>query len=433
MRSIRLIFGCATLVAFLASSGCSRPAASKVDDKSTAKAPPPSVRVLTLSQRPWKRTVLAQGSLIADESSVIGAKVAGRIATAPVEIGDRVKAGEVLAKLDTTDLASQAAQAQASLEQACAAIGITPDFPMDKVDPEKSPAVRQEKALLAEAKNNLDRAERLRKQDAIAEATLDQYKAAVDVAEARYQSSLNAVDEKIATIALRRAAHDLAKQQLADATIVAPYDGLVQTRQVGPGTFVSIGDPVATLVRIDPIRFRGQVPERAALQLRVGQPIDVTLENAKEPCRATIARISPALDEATRSLTFEADLPNIDGHLRAGLFATGQIELDPNATAIAVPARAVTVFAGVERVWAVVDGEAREIMIRTGEKQDGFAEVLDGLKTGDEIIVDDKPARAGPVEVIGRITLDPPETVLSRQTDEAGHEAASSSSVTPSE
>lgn len=262
--------------------------------------------------------------------------------------------------------------------------------------------------MLADSRGQLQRALQLREQGAVTQAEIDQLQAAVDVADARYASSLNAVEEKLATIAVRRAEANLARQQLADATVVAPFDGLIQQRHVAPGTYVSVGEPVATLVRIDPVRFRGQVPERFALQLQVGQLVEVKLENEDQPRVGRIARISPELDQQTRSLAFEADLPNPDSRLRAGLFAIADVVVNPEAPVLAVPRSSITEFAGVERIWKLVDGEAKEVAVRTGQRQGALVEILDGIAAGDEIVVQARTAKAGKVDIVKRITLDPP-------------------------
>lgn len=403
-------FAALTIVAVLGLAGCGHsPAAKEQGRPKVASGPSPKVTILQVSAQPWRRTVRAQGSLTADEFSVVGAKVPGRIAESRVELGDAVKSGSTLAQMERSDLETRVAQAEATLAQACAAVGLKPTDSTDKLNKENSPPVRQEKAMLEDARGQLQRALQLREQGAITQAETDQLQAAVDVADARYASSLNAVEERLATIALRRAELNFARQQLADATVVAPFDGLIQQRHVAPGTYVAVGQPVATLVRINPVRFRGQVPERFALQLQVGQTVEVQLEGESQPRVGRISRISPELDQQTRSLTFEADLPNPDNRLRAGLFAIADVVVNPESPVVAVPQSSITEFAGVERVWKLVDGEASEVPVRTGQLQGTLVEILNGIQAGDEIVVQAHTARAGKVEIVKRVTLDPPQ------------------------
>src|SRR5581483_4445755 len=135
-------------------------------------------------------------------------------------------------------------------------------------------------------------------------------------------------DEQIALLGVRRAELALAQQQQADATIRAPFQGVVQKRQVARGAYLHVGDPVLTLVRTDPLRFVGGVPEREALRIRMGEEVRVYLEGESKPLIAQVSRISAGLDPASRSLTFEADIPNPSGKLRAGVFAQADVVVD---------------------------------------------------------------------------------------------------------
>jgi RND family efflux transporter MFP subunit len=150
-------------------------------------------------------------------------------------------------------------------------------------------------------------------------------------------------------------------------------------------------------VRTDSLRFRAGVPERAAAQVRVGEPLTIALEGAAEPLTVTVSRISPALDLTNRTLMLEADVPNPEGRLHAGLFAEGDIVVDPKAQTLAVPATAVTEFAGVEKVYLVQGGKAEERRVLTGRRQLEWVEILGGLSAGDAVITDAGQGRIGPV------------------------------------
>lgn len=395
-----MTFNAVAVLLALLLGGCSsgKPAAATTKEPAPEAPAVQKVKLFKVVPVAWPKTVRTQGSLMADESSVVGAKVAGRVADIPIEFGDHINANDVLARMDTADLELKVAQAEASHAQVCAVIGLKPQDNLETVKKENSPIVRQEKASLAEAKGSLARVLKLEREDAATLAQIEGAQAEVDIAEARYQASFNAVEEKLATIRVRRAEVSLAKQQLADSTVHAPFAGLVQQRHVAKGSFVTVGQPIATLVRINPIRFRGQIPERMALNLTVGQKVEIHLENEDHPRSSTVKRISPALDEETRSLAFEADFPNDDGKIRAGLFATGSVIIQEDAQVIAIPSAAITEFAGVERVWKVVDGEAREVLIRSGQKRDGLTEILGGLQADDQIVVESKSLKAGKVE-----------------------------------
>lgn len=363
----------------------------------TAEKPVRQVSLISVEPRPWKTVIRSQGGLVADESTTIGAKVAGRVAAVAVDLGDFVHAGDVLAKLDEEELKLLVLQSQAQLNQTRAAVGLKPDQADDDVNVENSPVVRQEFAILEEAKANLARLKLLQERNAITQADLEASAAAVGVAEARYAASKNAVEEKLALIRVRRAELLLAEDNLKHASIRAPFDGLVQTRQATSGSYLRVGDPVVTLVRIDPLRYHGTVPERRALNLREGQQVRVFLDGMPEPVLTRITRISPVLEEFSRALVFEADIPNTDGRLRSGLFAEAEIIVDSQAEALAVPASSIVEFAGLEKVWVVNNGEAREVSVRTGRRDDGLVEIVSGLAAGDVVITQGTDGRVGPV------------------------------------
>jgi len=391
-------------------NGCGR---SSTDDSAGVSRPATPIRaeVLSIERVRWPTIVRTQGSLFADEVAVVGAKVAGRIAEVHVELGDVLKAGDPLVTLDQEEFRLQVAQAEAQLQQTRAAVGLRVDDPVEKLNPENSPPVREAKAVWDEARARRDRARQLRSQNAGTEAELEQAVAAEQVAAAQHASAINSVNEKIALIGVRAAELSLARQRLADAVIPAPFDGPVEERHVAPGAFVQIGMPIVTLVRDNPLHFRGRMPERYSRRLRVGQEVRLQVEAVAQPRVARVTRISPTLDPLSRSLLFEARVDNADGRLWAGIFAEAEVIIDSDAETIVVPESALGEFAGVEKVWKVVDGSAREQIVLTGERRDGRVEIVDGLAPGDVILGDadlGRVARVDPIRASGPQTTGTP-------------------------
>jgi RND family efflux transporter MFP subunit len=403
-------------------SGCHDSAARPAPDNSPTSADSATAQVSVAAAEviPWPRTVHVQGSLMSDERVVVGAKVAGRIAALgedsnhkPIDLGAEVRAGDVLARLEAEEFQLKVQQAESQVQQVCAALGLKPTDDDSKLDPTKAPTVVQEKALLDEAQGNWERAESLNRQKAISAEELQQRKAQFDVAAARYESALHGVDESIALLKMRRAELALAQQMLQDTETRAPFEGVVEERFVAPGAFVQVGEPVVTLVKMKPWRFRASVPEREAAALRTGQAVSIHIEGDQRRLDAVIIRHSPSLDMSTRSLVIEAvqrpdaaesstaaEAASSEPVVRHGQFAEADIVVDANARALAVPQSAVREFAGVEKVWLVVRGEAVEKPVVIGRRQPDRVEVLDGLAEGDLVVVENAPKQAGPVQIV---------------------------------
>jgi len=390
-----MISGCLPLVLLLV-AGCTN-SADKPAKAAAADAAPLHVAVVKAQLRTWPRVVRVQGSLLADEHAIVGAKVAGRVKEVKVDLGAPVRQGEVIMLLDTSDLALRVDQAVAQLEQSRAKVGLKPGESEEQLDPRKVPTVLQEQAVRDEAQSNFERAQMLFDQSAISKEEFQDRQAAVKVAEAKYLSALDAVREQIAQIGVRHSELAVARQVLEDATVRAPFDGIVQQRLVAPGVYVQVGNPVVALVRVNPLRFRAGIPEREAQAIRLKQNVKIHVERQRAVLTAQVTRISPAMDLACRSLMIEVDVPNAQGQLRAGLFGEAEVEVEPQAQTLALPVTAVVEFAGVEKVWRVSQGRAAEKPIRSGRRTAEFVEILEGLAAGDEVIGDARLGRNAPV------------------------------------
>jgi membrane fusion protein (multidrug efflux system) len=362
--------------------------------------PAVSPQAFKVEPQVWQATVRSQGGLIADELTVIGARMVGRIAEVSVEVGQQVTAGELLVRLDESELRLRVEQARAQLGRARVALGLPPvsestdvvhcPDDADSIDVASTPEVMREQARLDEARGHLARLEPLVERNAVSRTELEAGIAAVAVAKATLAAAIQHVEEKVALVRVHRANLALAQENLDQASVRAPFDGVVQSRHGSSlGASVQFGDPLVTLVRTDPLRFRGTVPERQSLKLRVGQPVLVRLDSVAKPIRTTIARIAPLLDEMSRSLMFEADIPNPDGCLRSGLFAQADVVVDEQAEALVVPSTSVREFAGSEKVWRVEpSGHSRGVVVRTGRRSKDLVEIVSGLAPGDFVVQD---------------------------------------------
>jgi RND family efflux transporter MFP subunit len=354
------------------------------------------------AQQALPRTVVATGTLAAQEQVVLGVKVAGRLARISVDLGSPVRRGQPVARLDDGDYRLRVEQAEAALQQARARLGLSPRGTDERLDPERTAVVRQARAVLEEARLTRERSERLVEQQLIARSQLDTAVANQQVAEGRYQDALEEVRNRQAVLAQRRSELELARQQLADTVLRSPLDGAVSQRQASVGEYLAPGAPVVTLVRLHPLRLRLAVPEREATGLRVGQTVRVTVEGDAAPHAGRVARLSPAIQEQSRTLAIEAEIPNAAGTLRPGAFARAEIVTQAARSVITVPATAILTLAGIEKVLVVQDGKSAEKRVETGRRVGDAVEILSGLAVGELIVLEPGSLTGGQPVIIAR-------------------------------
>jgi len=345
------------------------------------------VRVAHATTETLARTVPVSGTLAADERAQLGVKVAGRLASISVDLGDRVGRGQVIASLVPTDFQLRVSQAQNLLDQARASLGLPPGAPNAVVAPESTSVVKQAAATLTQARLTRERMTSLFEQQLIPKQDLDTAEANYGVAEARYQQAIEDARGRQAVLGQRMSELEIARQQLADSALKAPFDGMIQERLVSPGDYVAAGAPVVVLVRVHPLRLRLAVPERESASVRTGQEVRVTVEGDPTVHAGRVARISPAISEDNRTLQIEAEVPNPDASLRPGSFARAEIVTRSSEPAVVVPAAAIVRFAGLEKVMGVEDGKAVEKRVRTGRHAGDRVEIVDGVAAGDPVVL----------------------------------------------
>jgi RND family efflux transporter MFP subunit len=349
---------------------------------------PRAVRVVPAAQATVARGTVVTGTLAAEDQVVVSFKVDGRLSGIAVDLGSRVRQGQIIAQLDPTDFRLRVGQAEAALQQARARLGLSPDGRDDRVDPEHTPLVRQAQAMLAEARRSRERMLSLWERQLIARAELDTATATLQVAEGRYEDAIEEVRNRQAVLAERRSNLALARQQLLDSELKAPLDGAVRQRHASAGEYLEAGSPVVTVVRMHPLRLRLAVPERVATDVHIGQQVNVKVEGDRTLYHGQIARLSPAINEEDRTLLVEAAVPNEHGQLRPGTFAEAEIVTAAEAQAIFVPASSLVTFAGIEKVMTVRDGLSVETRVQTGRRIEDRVEIIEGLKPEELVVVE---------------------------------------------
>jgi RND family efflux transporter MFP subunit len=341
-----------------------------------------------------ERMVTALGSLAAYEQATVSVKVPGRVQSITVDLGSTVKRGQVLAQIEAQDYQLRVQQAEAALVQVRVRLGLAPGQNGTRIDLERTSTVKQARAVLDEAKASHERSVTLFQQGILAQAQLGTAEAAYKVAQSRYEDALEEVRNRQALLGQRQSELDLARQQLTDTTIYAPFDGAIQERRANVGEYLSAGAPIATIVRMDPVRLRVDVPEREASSVRVGQKVRVTVEGDTTLYTGRIARLSPTITPQSRMLIVEAEVSN-PGSLRPGSFAHADIIVDANNPAVAVPANTIVTFAGVEKVLIVQSGKTMEKTIITRRRAGDWVEVASGVNVGDMVVINPGNLQSG--------------------------------------
>jgi RND family efflux transporter MFP subunit len=332
-------------------------------DVGKPQAPTRTVRVTRVESRSMERVLHVVGTLSAHEEATVAAQVAGQIEVNRVDLGDRVTAGQEMALIDTTSYEAITRQSAALLAKATAAA--------------------------ASATQSLKRVQDLQKDKIASVSDLD-----LAVAEA----GKTAADVKAA-----EAAEAIAQLDLARSRVHAPFAGAVAQRIVSIGDYVAIGTPIVKLVQTDPLRLRLEVPERESVAVRVGQNVRVTVEGDTNIYTGSLARVAPAIQEANRMLSVEADVPNA-GALRVGLFAHAEIIVNAREEAVSVPVNTLIVFSGIEKVVAIKDGKALEKTVTSGRRGADWVEIVSGLVAGETVVLDPAGIRTGQPLIIASAT-----------------------------
>ena len=370
--------------------------AKPVDGKKGEARP---VKVVQVAQTPVGEGININGTFAVFDQTTISAKIAGRLETVTVDLGGTVQKGQLIARLETRDYQMRVQQAEAAVAQARTRVGLSPAGDDDRINPEKTGIVTEAKAVLENAKLTRDRSAELVREGVVARAEYDTALANFRVAESRYQDALEEIRNRQALIYQRRLDLAQTRQQLSDAAIYAPVSGKVETKRASVGEFVAAGAPLVDIVRINPLRFRAEVPERETLKVRVGQPLRLSVDGTDRVYIGYIARLSPSITQQNRVLVVEADIAN-DGTLRPGAFVRAVIVTNAGSTALTVPADAVINFAGIEKVILVKDGKALEKPVTTGRRIGDSVEIIDGLNLGDTVVVKPGNLQSGqPVKV----------------------------------
>ncbi|MDR1990096.1 MAG: efflux RND transporter periplasmic adaptor subunit [Acidobacteriaceae bacterium] len=328
------------------------------------------------------------GTLAAIDEVTISSQVEGTVSRIAVDLGDRIQAGQVLVELDREKLQYNVEQQQAMLASALAKYGASHEGDLPPV--ENTPDVQKAAAELVQAKQAADRASELHRRQLVPKQTLDDADATFRSKQASYDSAVQGSRNLSADIQSASAGLKLAERQLRDAAITAPFDGFVEKRIVSLGEFVKNQAPVMSIVRVDPLKLTGEIPEGMAPWVQVGQDVQLLVDAYPDrPFTGKIARISPAVNPLTRAFPFEAMVPNHDALLKPGTFARAHFATSRMVDVLTIPYATIQYRYGVNRAFVVAGDKLQARELKIGDRLGDRIEVLSGLKDGDVLATTD--------------------------------------------
>src|SRR5258705_6709793 len=315
------------------------------------------------------RWLPVSGTVQPVRQATVKAKVSGDVRQITVREGESVQSGQLLARIDTADLESKLIERMGALESA--------------------------KAKLALAEKNRATNNALLKQNFISQNAYDNSESSLSVA----QGSVKSAEAQV----------QIARNALKDAIATSPLTGVVAKRHVQPGEKVAFDSPLVTVVDLKDLELQAMVPAVDVPELAIGKMVELTIDGFGErKFNGRIERMNPSTEPGTRAILVYVGIPNVDGALRGGMFATGRIPLAASAPVATLPATAVRTEGGQTYVWTVENGKlvkrgvvtgrrdeaAGTIEVRTGLPKDVpvLAARFDNLKDGAPAIVKGPPA-----------------------------------------
>jgi len=395
-------------------------ACNKHGAASTATTPPIlNVQTVVVQEAKEPSCVELTGSITGEKTVALATKLISEITYLEVEVGERIIAGQVLARIDDADIQAMRNEAAAYRAEAAAAMGEvqTVIAQSESVKAQSEAGLSQAQAVYDDAKHDFERAERLAQEDTIPRAQRDKAELGMKVAEENLSRAKSAVKQAEAGIAQAESKTPQieAKQQQAAAkdaqvaamqeyaTIVAPFDGVVTKKFFEQGQLSLPGQPLLVVEDVQSFRVHVTVPSRIALLLKLGDTFDVILDAAsgqQVKVQGELAVLGAAADPASHTVKAELKLAPCTG-VFSGQFARVLIPAGEKI-AISIPENAVIHDRDMTYVWRVsVSGVLAQCPVDTSTAQDGMVTVLHGLSDGNCIVIKPSPElyAGAPVQV----------------------------------
>jgi len=390
VRERRTIAVLVILIALL--SGCSKP-----KEAAEAEAPTP-VQVDAITRGPIDLIVTANAVLYPVNQANVTSKISAPVRRVLVNRGDHVKAGQLLAELESRDLAASAEESKSQLDQAQSAYqtvtGAT--VPEDRTKAEAD--VQADRQALDAAKKLYDNRVDLQKQGALAQKLVDDARVAMVQAQSQLdtaQRHLESVQQVTgaeqrksaqAQVDAAKAHYNSAAVQVVYAEVRSPINGIVADRSIYPGETAAAGAPIVSIVDISQVVARANIPVKEAASVRVGRPATITGPEGVLAGKVTV--VSPAVDPSTTTIEVWVQAENPGEKMKPGGTVQVSIRADLIQDTLLVPASALlNSDEGGEKVMVVgKDSVAHERQVTVGIREGNRVQILGGVNEGDKVI-----------------------------------------------
>lgn len=343
MKRIWLLFLFFLGLSLIASSGCEKKEAKTVANE----------KVITVFAKPaeeklFRPYINSTGTLIPYEVVTVSAELDGVVKEVRIDEGTPVTKGSVLVRIDDTDYSLEVKRAEAALKQAEASLANT------------AVEYKRRESLYKEGLSTKEEFDEVSTRKSLAEAEIEKAKVSLS----------------------------LSKQKLSKTKIVSPLSGVARDKKVTAGDYVRNGSPLLKVIQIDPIKLNFTVPEKDIGRLKTGQEVQFKVDPFPDKeFKGKLSIIYSTLDEKSRTLQIEANVPNPTGLLIPGLFTQALLYTSAPKTTLVIPITAILYEAEHTTVFIVEKGKAVEKSIRLGVTYGDVMEVLEGLQKGDMVVV----------------------------------------------
>ncbi len=291
------------------------------------------VETVAVKQEALVRSIVAVGSLLANEQVMLQPEFAGKVVTIHFKEGQKVNKGDLLVTLDDSIYKAELNQADARLK-------------------------------LSQA--NTKRINSLRKKGL---------------------SNEQEEDQAVSELGVNRASRVLARTRLEKMAIHAPFDGTIGLRGISEGDYLTSGQDIVTLINSNPIKLEFRIPEVYLSEVAIGQKVDVRVDAFRgDSFSGEVYAIAPEVDVGGRSFMVRAQIANNDGLLVPGLFAQVELELERKENALLIPEAALMPAGDKQYVYRIDDGKAVRTEVALGMRQGDMVEIISGLVPGVQVV-----------------------------------------------